>query len=521
MQKVDEGVDKLADLIGSTMSSQGKSVLIEVRSWGQDGRPTSLFKTTKDGVSVAKEYQDEDTTVNVAIQVLVQAGIATNEKTDDGTTSSIVLGRSVYKNGRRNMGKWTNVNAFKRGMLRAANDIEAELKLNCTQVTTPEEKLGLAMASCVDEDMARFVVDVIDQAGDSDIIYKYTNKVELRSEVEPAFTIKSGILNTTINAAKKTPIEGAHILIYPRIMANVQHLTTFVQNMIPALGLKRGSGIIIFTSEIVGGCNNLTQEVLQDTGINILAVKMPNEQSRQWPDGKFMADLAAFTGAKVTEYELDKVRPEDLAQVERVLIDKEETTIINPAGPDVSGYIQDLKDEAEATDESGRKEELEDRIRRLTGRIVGIYHRAHTNGQTGEERDRLQDAIPALKNAIKEGYVTGGGVALLNIRKTLSIPNDLTPDEALGYRSVLDALAAPIEQIIANTGLNPRRIIPKLHGNLGYNVNTSQVSDLMADGVIDPVNVVYTALRSGVGAAINLLTLSGAILINDSEGDRE
>lgn len=519
-KKIEAGVDKLADLIGATMSSQGKGVLLEHIVTDNEGRERRFYQMTKDGITVAKAYQDEDPAVNLAIQVLVGAGISTNELVDDGTSTTINLGRAIYKNGRRLMKKNTNVNLFAQGVDKAVVDVTEYLTKGSKEIQSHHDKLGLAAASCVDPKLANFVVEVIDKAGESDIVFRYTPKVELRYEIEPAFVVKSGFQNTTIVMPKKTPINNPYILIFPRMVSDGSHLMEFLRNVVVPLNIPRGGGIIIFSQDIIGACNQITRQFFEDTGILILVVKTPTERDRSWPDNSFMQDLAAFSGAKVTDYDLNQVKIDDLAQVERVLIDKQETTITNPTSERVEKYLEGLDQHEDEEKEEDKKEIIRERKRRLTGKIVAIYHKAATDAETSEIKDRLDDAIPTLRNALKEGAVVGGGIALLNARDALSVPQGLSQDGKLGFRAVIDSLDAPAIQIIKNTGTPPKKILAKIGGRIGYNVNTSEITDFVREGILDATNVTYTALRSGASAAKTLLKLAGAILINEGKNGR-
>ena len=510
---LDRGVNEIADLVSVTLSSQGRMVIVEL--------PNGTHFSTKDGVTVIANYQSDNKLSNLAVREMISAGIATNQETDDGTTSTVVLGREVYTRGRKYMKPHTDVIRFKWGVELAIRDITKELKEDSHDLEQYQDRLNIAsVAAAGDRKIGQFVTEVIEAAGDFEVNYKTPAKPELRYELEPAYAIASGIANTSINTTRKEPVEHPFILLLPRLISEPNQFHAFVLKMLPEL--QRGEGVIIFCQDMLGGVSDITRKVYEDTGILFLAVKIQTEEERPLPSDEFMQDLSAFTGAVVTDCELNEVLMSDMVRIERVLIDKKECTLIHvPSGEKYETQLDNLTKQIEEETNEDKKDVLESRKIKLQGKLLNIYHRGQNPTETIEQRGRLQDAIPALKNAIKSGTLPGGGVALLDVQKRLKnnwreIKREYNQDVALGYKTVIDSLHAQARQVIANTGIDPIWIMHRIGRGYGYNVNTGKVSLMREAGVIDPTNVVYTALASGSRAAANLLTL-GAAIVNSQE----
>lgn len=504
-----DGVNEVANLVSVTLSSQGRMVIVEL--------PNGTHFSTKDGVTVISNYHSDNKLSNLAVREIISAGIATNQETDDGTTSTVVLGREVYNRGRKYMKSHTDVIRFKQGVELAINDVVAHLKEISRPVDGHNDKLNIAnVAAAGDQVIGQFVSEVVEKAGEFEVNYKTPAKPELRYELEPAYVVASGIANTTINTTRKEPVEKPYVLIFPRLISEPNQFHNFVIRMLPQL--QRGEGVVIFCQDMLGGVSDITRKVYEDTGVLFLAVKTQTEEDKPLPSDDFLQDLAAFTGAVITDCELTEVLMSDMVRIERALIDKKECTLVHsPKGMKYEAQLDNLTQRIEEETDAEKKEVLEGRKIKLQGKLLNIYHRGQNPTETIEQRGRLQDAIPALKNAIKAGTLPGGGVALLETKKALrgkwrSIRSQYGRDVALGYKTVIDSLHAQARQVVANTGVDPIWVLPRLGNGQGYNVNTGKIVNMRDAGVIDPTNVVYTALASGSRAAANLLTLGAAIL---------
>lgn len=517
-QAIQKGVNEIADLVSVTLSSQGRMVVVEL--------PNGTHFTTKDGVTVVSNYHSDDKLANLAVRELIDAGIATNQETDDGTTSTVVLGREIYNRGRKYMKKYTDVIRFKEGVELAIGDVVNHLKSQATDPSMLEyhDKLAIATVSAAgDQKIGQFVTEVIEQAGDFDINYKTPAKPELRYEIEPAYIIPGGIANTTINTTRKEPVMNPYVLIFPRLISDPNEFHSFVMKVLPQL--KRGEGVLIFCQDILGGVNEITRKVYEDTGVLFLAFKTQNEVDKAVPQQEFLDDLSAFTGATITDCSLAEVMLIDMVRIEQALVDKKECTLIhNPSGIKYDTQIANLDKRIEEETDEVARERFEVRKTKLFGKLLNIYHRGQNPSETIEQRGRLQDAIPALKNAIKSGTLPGGGLALVNAGRALKyrwaeIKLTHNRDVALGYKTVIDSLPAQAKQVIQNTGVNPFWILSRMGDERGYDVNAGKLVNMREAGIIDPTNVVYTALSAGARAAANLLLL-GAALLNSQEYEK-
>ena len=503
-----EGVKKLSDAVKVTMGPRGRNVLIQ-KSFGAPS-------ITKDGVSVAREIELADAIENMGAQLVKEVASNTADEAGDGTTTATVLAAAIFKEGLRNITAGANPIEVKRGMDKAVEAIIAELKSNAKVVKDKKEIAQVASISAnSDTKIGDLIAEAMDKVGkDGVITVEEAKGIEDELDVVEGMQFDRGYLSPYfVSDTEKMEVhmDNPYILLYDKKVTNLKDL-------LPVLELvqKSGKPLLIIAEDIEGEAL-ATLVVNKLRGIlNIAAVKAPGFGDRR---KAMLEDIAILTGGQVISEELgrtlESVTADDLGQAGSVVIDKDNTTIVNGAGDKaaIEARVAQIKRQIDETSSEYDKEKLQERLAKLSGGVAVIKVGAATETEMKEKKDRVDDALSATKAAVEEGVVIGGGAALLKASAKLDL--GLEGDEAIGAEIVNRAVAAPIKQIAANAGFDPgvvaNNVLESDNANTGFNAATGEYVDMIEAGIIDPLKVERVALQNAVSVSSLLLTTEATV----------
>ncbi len=506
--KLYDGVKKLNDAVKVTMGPRGRNVLIQ-KSFGAP-------HITKDGVSVAREIELEDTIEDMGAQLVKEVSNKTADEAGDGTTTATVLAHSVFKEGLRNITAGANPIEVKRGMDKAAEAIIAELKSMAREVKDKTEIAQVASISAnSDTKIGDLIAEAMDKVGkDGVITVEEAKGIEDELDVVEGMQFDRGYLSpyfVTDTEKMEAVLENPYILLYDKKVSNLKDLLPILEQV-----QKGGRPLLIIAEDIEGeALATLVLNKLRGI-LNIAAVKAPGFGDRR---KAMLEDIAILTGGAVITEELgrtlESVTIDDLGTASSIVMDKDNTTIVDGAGDKklIEDRIAQIKKQIEATSSDYDKEKLQERLAKLSGGVAVIKVGAATETEMKEKKDRVDDALSATKAAVEEGIVIGGGAALL--RASQKVELDLTGDEAIGADIVKRALSAPAKQIAENagfdTGVVANNIISNSDANFGFNAATGEYVDMFKAGIIDPVKVARVALQNAVSVSSLLLTTEATV----------
>ncbi len=502
------GVTKLADAVKVTMGPRGRNVLIQ-KSYGAP-------HITKDGVTVAREIELEDTVENMGVQVVKEAAANTADEAGDGTTTATVLAHSIFKEGLRNITAGANPIEVKRGMDKATSAIIEELKAMSQEVQDKEKIAQVATISAnSDETIGNLIADAMDKVGkDGVITVEEAKGIEDELEVVEGMQFDRGYLSPyfVTNTEKMTcEIDNPFILL-------TDSKITSLKDLIPVLEQiqKTGRPLLIIADDVEGeALSTLVLNKLKGV-LNITAVKAPGFGDRK---KAMLQDIAILTGATLITDELgltlEKVTLEELGQCGRVVIDKDNTVIVDGKGSKeaVEARVAEIKVQIQNTTSEYDKEKLQERLAKLAGGVAVIKVGAATETEMKEKKDRVDDALSATKAAVDEGIVIGGGAAL--IKAAAKVELDLSDDQLIGAEIILRAVQAPMKQIATNAGYDAGVVVNKVmetaDESLGFNAATGEYVDMLEAGIIDPLKVTRVALLNATSVSSLLLTTEATI----------
>ncbi|NPA55118.1 MAG: chaperonin GroEL [Epsilonproteobacteria bacterium] len=503
------GVNKLADAVRVTMGPKGRNVLLQ-RSFGAP-------HITKDGVSVAKEIELEDALENMGAQLVKEVASKTADEAGDGTTTATVLAQAVFKEGLKNVTAGANPIELKRGMDKAVAAIIEELKKMSKPVENKEQIAQVATISAnSDSVIGGLIAEAMDKVGKDGVITVEEGK-SLQDELETVegMQFDRGYLSPyfVTNPDKMVAeLENAYVLLYDKKISNMKELLPLLEQVV-----QSGNKPLLIIAEDVEGeaLTTLVVNRLRGT-INVTAVKAPGFGDRR---KAMLEDIAILTGGTVISEELgrnlESATLEDLGKAGRVVVDKENTTIVDGAGDkaNIEARIAQIRKEIENTTSDYDKEKLQERLAKLAGGVAVIKVGAATETEMKEKKDRVDDALSATKAAVEEGIVIGGGAAILKAAKKVSL--SLEGDEKIGAEIVMRALKAPIKQIAENAGFDGGVVVYNVENsdneNYGFNAATGEYVDMLAAGIIDPAKVERVALQNAVSVSSLLLTTEAAV----------
>jgi len=503
-----EGVRKLADAVKVTMGPRGRNVLIQ-KSYGAPS-------ITKDGVSVAREIELSDPLENMGAQLVKEVASNTADEAGDGTTTATVLAHAIFKEGLRNITAGANPIEVKRGMDKASNAIIEELKKISKQVKDKKEIAQVATISAnSDKSIGDLIAEAMERVGkDGVITVEEAKGIEDLLEVVEGMQFDRGYLSPyfVTNSEKMTcELENPLLLI-------TDSKITSLKDLIPVLEQvqKTGRPLLIIADDLEGeALATLVLNRLKGV-LNIAAVKAPGFGDRK---KAMLQDIAVLTnGTVITEelgLSLDKATLNELGKAGRVVIDKDNTVIVDGQGSNeaVTARVNEIKVQLDATTSEYDKEKLQERLAKLAGGVAVIKVGAATETEMKEKKDRVDDALAATKAAVEEGIVIGGGAAL--IKASQSVKLDLSGDEEVGAQIILRAVYAPLKQIASNAGFDAGVVADKIANstspNMGFNAATGEYVDMLEAGIIDPLKVGRVALQNATSVASLLLTTEATV----------
>ena len=503
-----EGVTKLADAVKVTMGPRGRNVLIQ-KSFGAP-------HITKDGVSVAREIELTDSLENMGAQLVKEVASNTADEAGDGTTTATVLAHAIFKEGLRNITAGANPIEVKRGMDKASAAIIKELQKISKEVKDKKEIAQVATISAnSDTAIGNLIAEAMEKVGkDGVITVEEAKGINDDLEVVEGMQFDRGYLSPyfVTNTEKMTcEMESPLLLI-------TDAKITSLKDLVPVLEQIQQSGrpLLIISDDLEGeALATLVLNRLKGV-LNIAAVKAPGFGDRK---KEMLKDIAILTGATLVTEELglslEKATLADLGQATRVVIDKDNTVIVDGKGsPDaVKARVSEIRTQVESTSSEYDKEKLQERLAKLSGGVAVIKVGAATETEMKEKKDRVDDALSATKAAVDEGIVIGGGAALIKASQAVNL--DLADDEEVGAQIILRAVFAPMKQIAQNAGFDAGVVADKIanstEDNLGFNAATGEYVDMLEAGIIDPLKVARVALQNATSVASLLLTTEATV----------
>ncbi|MBB4571372.1 chaperonin GroEL [Rhizobium leucaenae] len=504
------GVDILANAVKVTLGPKGRNVVID-KSFGAP-------RITKDGVTVAKEIELEDKFENMGAQMLREVASKTNDLAGDGTTTATVLAQAIVKEGTKAVASGMNPMDLKRGIDLAVDAVVKELKTNARKISNNSEiaQVGTISANG-DAEIGRYLAEAVQKVGNEGVItVEEAKTADTELEVVEGMQFDRGYLSPyfVTNAEKmRVEFEEPYILIHEKKLSNLQSMLPVLEAVV-----QSGKPLLIIAEDVEGeALATLVVNKLRG-GLKIAAVKAPGFGDRR---KAMLEDIAILTGGTVISEDLgiklENVTLNMLGRSKKVSIEKENTTIIDGVGSksEIDGRISQIKAQIEETTSDYDREKLQERLAKLAGGVAVIRVGGSTEVEVKEKKDRVDDALHATRAAIEEGILPGGGVALLRAIKSLDNLTTENDDQRVGVEIVRRAIEAPVRQIAENSGAEGSIIVGKLREkadfSFGWNAQTNEFGDLYAQGVIDPVKVVRTALQDAASIAGLLVTTEAMI----------
>lgn len=514
------GVDKLANAVAITMGPTGRNVIID-KSFGG---PT----VTKDGVTVAKEIELEDRFENMGAKLVVEVAQKTSDLAGDGTTTATVLARAIFREGLRNIVAGSNPAAIRRGIEKAVDAASEQLKKLGRPVSSKEEVAHVgAISANNDMTVGNLLADALERVGKDGVITVEEGKTR-QTEVEyvDGMQFDKGFISPyfiTNPGTMEAQLENALVLLYEKKISNIRDL-------IPLLEKTAGSGqpLLLIAEDIdAEALTLLVVNKLRGT-LNVCAVKAPGFGDRR---KAMLGDIAVLTGGTLISddlgIQLENVSLEHLGRAKKVVVDKNQTTLVEGAGKraDIDKRVGQIRAQIEQTDSEYDKEKFQERLAKLAGGVAVISVGAETEAEMKQTKARIEDALHATRAAVEEGILPGGGVALLRCRDALeAAKSSAKGDEKIGIEIVLQSLSAPMRQIADNGGIDGSVVVDEVSqkpANVGFNANTGEYVDLVKAGVIDPVKVVRTALSNAASIAGLLLTTEALVTTFDKDDKKK
>ncbi len=509
-RKLESGMNQLADAVRATLGPKGRNVVLD-KKWGA---PT----ITNDGVSIAKEIELEDPYENIGAALVKEVAKKTDDVAGDGTTTATVLAWSMVREGLRNLAAGANPMGIKKGIEAATAVATERIHEVAIEVDSKDQIAQVAGVSSADPEIGRLIADAIDKVGkDGVITVEESNTFGLEMDLVEGMRFDKGYISpymATDTERMEAVLENPYILF-------VAHKVTNVRDLVPVLEkvMQTSRPLVIVAEDVEGeALATLVVNKIRGTFASV-SVKAPGFGERR---KAMLQDMAILTGGQVVSEEiglkLEGVGLELMGSAEKVVVTKDETTIINGAGSsdDLDGRIAQIKAEIDNTDSDYDREKLQERLAKLSGGVAVLKVGAATEVELKEKKHRIEDAVSTTKAAIEEGVVAGGGVTLLRAQDAVyALADSLEGDEATGARIIGRALQGPITQIAVNAGLEGGVIVDKVRQLTnpaeGLNAATGEYEDLVAAGIIDAAKVTRSALQNAASIAALFLTTEAVI----------
>ena len=503
-EAIRRGVTKLARAVKVTLGPKGRNVILQ-KSFGS---PT----VTKDGVTVAKEIELEDTYENMGAQMVREVASKTSDVAGDGTTTATVMAEAIFNEGLRAVTAGVNPIQMKSGIEAAVSDITEKLNKMSIKIKNKDEMSNVAtIAANNDREIGTLLSDAMEKVGKDGVITVDEGK-SLETEVEwvEGMQFDRGYLSpyfVTDPNAMNAVLEDCYILVFEKKITNIKDLVPVLEAV-----MQQSKPLLIIAEDVEGeALATLVINRLRGT-FNCCAVKAPGYGDRR---KAMMEDIAILTGGtavfEALGLKLENLPITDLGRAKKVIVDKDNTTIIEGAGKsaDIKARIDQIRREIENATSDYDREKLEERLAKLSGGVAKVNVGAATESEMKEKKARVEDALHATRAAVEEGILPGGGVAMLRAASNVSPCDELSDDEKVGYNIVVRACRAPLTMIASNAGQDGGIVCERVvesKGNKGYNALTDTYEDLIKAGVIDPAKVTKTALANSASVATLLLT---------------
>ncbi|MGC8769152.1 chaperonin GroEL [Calditerrivibrio sp.] len=509
-QAILRGVDKLANAVKVTLGPKGRNVVIEKKF----GSPL----VTKDGVTVAKEIELKDALENLGAQMVKEVASKTSDIAGDGTTTATVLAQAIYREGIKNVVAGSNPMDLKRGIDKAVEAVVAELKKMSKPIQGKKEIAQVGtISSNNDPEIGNIIADAMERVGKDGVITIEENKsTDTVLDVVEGMQFDRGYLSpyfVTDPENMEAILENPYLLICDKKISNMKELLPILEQL-----AKQNAPFLIIAEDIEGeALATLVVNKLRGT-LNCCAVKAPGFGDRR---KEMLKDIAILTGGQVISEELglklENAKLSDLGRAKKVVVEKENTTIVEGAGKteDIQARVNVIKKQIEETTSDYDREKLQERLAKLVGGVAVIKVGAATETEMKEKKARVEDALHATKAAVEEGIVPGGGVALLRASRAIANLKDLTPDQKVGADIVRRALEYPVRQIASNAGFEGSIVVNKIleaeKDTFGFDAHAEVYTDMIEAGIIDPTKVTRSALQNAASVAGLMLTTEAMI----------
>lgn len=505
--KMLKGVDKLADTVKTTMGPKGRNVVLE-QSYGSP-------EITNDGVTIAKAIELEDHFENMGAKLVSEVASKTNDIAGDGTTTATVLAQSIIREGLKNVTAGANPVGIRTGIEKATNAAVKELHNISHKVSNKDEIAQVAAVSSANEETGKLIADAMERVGNDGVITIEESKgIETSLDVVEGMQFDRGYLSqymVTDNDKMEADLENPYILITDKKISNIQDILDMLQEIV-----KQGKSLLIIADDVDGeALPTLVLNKIRGT-FNVVAVKAPGFGDRRKAQ---LEDIATLTGGTVITsdlgLELKDVQLEQLGQAGRITVTKDNTTIVEGAGSKetISERVEMIKKQLAETTSDFDREKLQERLAKLAGGVAVVKVGAATETELKERKYRIEDALNATRAAVEEGYVAGGGTALMNVLSAVSKLEE-SGDVQTGINIVLRALEEPVRQIATNAGLEGSVIVEHMkneENEVGYNAATDKWENMIKAGIIDPTKVTRSALQNAASVAALFLTTEAVV----------
>jgi chaperonin GroEL len=504
-----DGVDAVANAVKVTLGPKGRYVVLDKKF----GAPT----ITNDGVTIAREIEVEDVFENQGAQLVREVATATNDVAGDGTTTATLLAQTMVRSGLRNVAAGANPLGLRRGIERAVDQVVDNLRDKQSKEIAGKDQIArVAAISAADDEIGNVIADAIDKVGKDGVVNVEEGQTfGMELEFTEGMQFDKGYISPymiTDQDRMEAVLEEPYVLIANQKIGSVRDLLPVLEQV-----MQSGKSLLIVAEDVEGeSLATLVVNKLRGTFTGV-SVKAPGFGDRR---KRMLEDIATLTGGEVITEEmglkLENTQVSQLGRARRIVVTKDDTTIIDGAGEkeQIEGRINQIRQEIESTDSDFDREKLQERLAKLAGGVAVVKVGAATETELKEKKHRVEDALQATRAALEEGIVPGGGVALLNAQDAIDASDLPDPDESTGAEIVRRALEEPLRQIAANSGFEGSVVVDKVRGmkpGEGLDAETGEYGDLVAAGVIDPTMVTRSALQNAASIAKNILTTEAVV----------
>ena len=514
-----KGVDKLADTVKTTLGPKGRNVVLE-KSYGAPD-------ITNDGVTIAKNIELKDHFENMGAKLVSEVAQKTNDIAGDGTTTATVLAQAIVREGMKNVTAGANPVGIRRGIETATKAAVDELHKISHEVSTKDEIAQVASVSSASKEVGNLIADAMEKVGNDGVITIEESKgINTELSVVEGMQFDRGYLSqymVTDNDKMEADLDNPYILITDKKISNIQDILPLLQEIV-----QQGKSLLIIADDVDGeALPTLVLNKIRGT-FNVVAVKAPGFGDRR---KAMLEDIAILTGVTVISsdlgLELKDTKIDQLGSAGKVTVTKDSTTIVEGAGSKeaIAERVDQIKKQIADTTSDFDREKLQERLAKLAGGVAVIKVGAATETELKEKKYRIEDALNATRAAVEEGYVAGGGTALVDVKKAIqdSVKGD-SEDAETGVKIVMKALAAPVRQIAENAGKDGSVILDHLEHEkpeVGYNAATDKWENMVEAGIIDPTKVTRSALQNAASIAALLLTTEAVVADEPDDGKND